>query len=255
MVVAASLRRFAAWLDSNRRRAAAATLGVTACPLVNRSSPVRSLCTRAINGSGDPAQDASFPLHASGGVALARLRVGMYAQDTTFSTPPSVQRAVREAAQLLRSAGVEMVEWTPPDPRRAEELLCGIFTSGARLYKELLADDVREPRVAQLITLSSLSHPTTGFLGGLLRAFGQRALGRGLALFGRRSTEAYWQLTEAVHDYRREFQHALENGPAGRLDAFLSPATGLPALPHGASKELGVIGAYILLHNVLGWPA
>ena len=203
---------------------------------------------RAINASGDPAQDGSFALPASEGV-----RVGGLA--CMRRTPPSLLRLrCNGRLQRARSCCVALVwKWSsgrPPDPRRAEALLFGIFTSGARHYKELLAGDPRDPRVAQLITLSNLSHRIAGFLGSLLRALGQRSLGRGLALFGRRSTEAYWQLAEAVQDYRRDFRQALENGPGGRLDAFLSPATGLPAVPHGASTELGVIGAYTLLQSV-----
>jgi Asp-tRNA(Asn)/Glu-tRNA(Gln) amidotransferase A subunit family amidase len=214
-----------------------------------------ALALRVINGSGDPAVDGTFPLHDPATVDIAKLRVGFYTQDATFATPPSVKRAVRDAAQILRDAGVQTVEWTPPDVRRAEELIFGLFTSGARLFKEIIQGDKRDPRVALLLTLGNFSHRTTGVLGGLISAIGQKTLGRGMSLFGRRSSEAYWRLVEALEDYRAQFAETFANAPGGALDAVLSPACGLPAVAHGATKDLGLMGGYTLLHNVLGWPA
>jgi len=42
-------------------------------------------------------------------------------------------------------------------------------------------------------------------------------------------------------------------GPARR--AILLPASALPAVPHGPTKNLGTLGAYTFLWNVLGLPA
>ncbi len=51
-------------------------------------------------------------------------------------------------------------------------------------------------------------------------------------------------------DYRQRVLAAL-----GDIDAVLSPASPLPALRHGASAEVGVMGVYNSIYNVLGWPA
>ena len=213
------------------------------------------LALKTINGSGDPAVDGTFPLADPFVVDIAKVRVGVYNEDRSFATSPSVKRAVREAAELLRDAGAQVVEWRPPDVRRAEELFYGVLTSGAPLYKEALGRDKRDPRVALLLTLASFSHRTARVIGGMASALGQKTLGRTIGLFGSRPTEAYWRLVEEVETYRTVFAAALAQSPDGPLDAVLSPASALPAIPHGASKDLGALGGYTLLHNVLGWPA
>ena len=39
------------------------------------------------------------------------------------------------------------------------------------------------------------------------------------------------------------------------IDAVLSPTTALPAIRHGASYDLGLMGSYAAVYNTLGWPA
>ena len=62
----------------------------------------------------------------------------------------------------------------------------------------------------------------------------------------------YWQVAEAVLDYRARFMEALDRDG---IDVSLSPACSLPAFTHGASRDLITAGGYAILYNVLGYPA
>ena len=55
-------------------------------------------------------------------------------------------------------------------------------------------------------------------------------------------------------DYRRDFLRALDTDEGGPFDVIICPAFSLPALRHGASKDLVTAGAYAILYNVLGYP-
>jgi fatty acid amide hydrolase len=72
---------------------------------------------------------------------------------------------------------------------------------------------------------------------------------------GRRDTHHYWRLVEAQDDYRRSFARALDGAPGGPFDLIVTPGCALPALRHGEGANLGFIGGYSALFNLLGYPA
>jgi Asp-tRNA(Asn)/Glu-tRNA(Gln) amidotransferase A subunit family amidase len=43
--------------------------------------------------------------------------------------------------------------------------------------------------------------------------------------------------------------------PGEEALALLSPTAALPAIRHGASDDLGLMGSYTAVYNTLGWPA
>jgi fatty acid amide hydrolase len=55
-------------------------------------------------------------------------------------------------------------------------------------------------------------------------------------------------------DYRQRFRETLNQAADGPLDLIICPAFALPALVHGASKDLILAGAYTALYNLLGYP-
>ena len=73
--------------------------------------------------------------------------------------------------------------------------------------------------------------------------------------FGYSDTYHYWHLVEAQEAYRRRFSLALDTDEGGPFDLIVSPATALPAFPHGDSRDLVIAGGYAVLYNVLGYPA
>ena len=56
-------------------------------------------------------------------------------------------------------------------------------------------------------------------------------------------------------EYQRRFLAALDKSDGGPFDVILCPGCALPALTHGASRDVLTTGGYTILYNVLGYPA
>ncbi|MEO5669378.1 MAG: amidase family protein [Ramlibacter sp.] len=196
------------------------------------------------------------PLADFRAVDITTLRVAYYTDDGSFTPAPAVVRAVREAADMLRAAGAQVTAWTPPGARQGMDLLYGIFGGdGLALLKARMGSGRRMPQINQLMGAAGLPRGVVQAARALLRAVGQRSLAEGLEGFGFRDTAHYWELVEAQHDFKLAFKSALDNASGGPFDAILCPPCALPALTHGASKDLTTVGAYACLYNLLGYPA
>jgi fatty acid amide hydrolase len=208
-----------------------------------------------INGGAHP-EVPGQPLGDWHGVDLSKLRVAYYTDDETFAPAPAVVRAVREAADIMRAAGAQVSAWTPPNVQRALDLVYGLyFADGMASLKRRIGKDALAPQLKQLLGLAGLPRPAVVAIRALLRVVGQKTLANGMEPFGYRDTTHYWDLVEAQIDYRDRFAQALDAGPGGPFDVILCPPCALPALTHGASKDLATVGAYACLYNLLGWPA
>ena len=111
----------------------------------------------------------------------------------------------------------------------------------------------RDGRVKLVLNLARMPRPLLAAFSRFLALTGQRSLASAVLLFGHGTADQYWQTVEAIHDYRSAFLAALaEDGP---FDAVLFPAYAVPAVRHGAAMNLPVPGIYMVVANVLGFPA
>jgi fatty acid amide hydrolase len=197
--------------------------------------------------------EPSLPLGDYCKVDVSRLRIGYYTHDGLFDPAPAVQRAVLEAANILRQCGAQVSEWTPPDLAEGAHLFFGILSAdGGAGFRRKWAGGKRDPRPNTLATLAGLPAPMRVLAGGLMKATGQPTLGNFMQHFGHTRTDQYWQLVEAQMDYQKRFAQVLDRDG---IDVILCPACPLPAFTHGASNELGTAGSYAILYNLLGYPA
>ncbi|HVZ43323.1 MAG TPA: amidase [Ramlibacter sp.] len=214
-----------------------------------------ALALEVINGGRSPPS----PGHALGdwrGVSLEGLRVACYADDGTFAPAPAVRRAVREAAGMLRAAGAQVSDWTPPDARHGMNLFYGILGGdGMALLRRRIGKGPKSPQLGQLMQLAGMPRGVIQVMRKVLRAVGQPSLAAGLEAFGFDTTAHYWELVEAQIEYRDRFTRALDTAPGGPFDVIVCPAMPLPALLHGTTKDLATCGAYACLYNLVGYPA
>jgi fatty acid amide hydrolase len=209
-----------------------------------------------LNGGANPGTVPPRPLGDPSAVDLSALRVAYFTDDGILPVAPAVRRAVTEAAGALAGQGAQVTQWQPPRMQQAADLLFGIFSAdGGRRIRSFIGHDPKDPRIAQTILLASLPRPVIAALGGLLAMMGQRQQQAIVRNFGYRDTDHYWQLVEAQQAYQRDFAAALDSDTGGPFDVVICPAHALPALPHGASKNLLTAGAYAIFVNVLGYPA
>jgi fatty acid amide hydrolase len=208
-----------------------------------------------ISGGSAQADEATQPLGDHRAVDVSALRVAYYADDVTFAVAPAVRRAVVEAAGMLAGRGAQVTEWRPPDVAGAVQVFFGLFSAdGGRGLRRTLGRDRKDPHIAQLAQLAGLPQPVLAVLRGLLNLAGQRTAADMLGAFGHSDTLHYWDLVEAQMDYQRRFAHALDTDDGGPFDVIVCPAYALPALPHGATKQLVIAGGYVVLYNLLGYP-
>lgn len=208
-----------------------------------------------INNGPHPQDLPVPPLGNPAEVDISKLRIGFYSDDGTFKPAPAVARAVKEAANLLQSQGATVVPWTPPDAGAALKLFYGIMSAdGGRGLRETLGSDKRDPRIADLVGAAGSSRRKIKFLQFLLGLMGQPNTQAFIDNFGYHDTGHYWKLVEAQGDYRKRFRDALDKTPDGPLDLLICPAFALPAMVHGASRDVVLAGAYTALYNLLGYP-
>jgi fatty acid amide hydrolase len=189
-------------------------------------------------------------------VDVSRLRVAVYEDDGAYATGPAVRRAVREAAAILAAAGARITPWTPPAAQDAVDLYFGLLTADrGRGLSALVRGQKVDPTIAPLITFGQRSRPVLAALRALLAAAGQRGSSDKLRAFGHGDTAHYWDLVARQLDYRERFLRAMESDDGGPFDVVLGPPCAVPAYTHGASRDLGLLGSYSLLANLLGFPA
>jgi fatty acid amide hydrolase len=187
------------------------------------------------------------------GVPLGGLRLAAYADDGFFRPAPAVGRAVREAAEALRTLGAQVEDWTPPGVGEAMCIFLGIASAdGGVGFRHTLGKNKRDRRVTGLLRAAGLPNRARPAVAGLLGRVGQRRMAGVVGSMGRRSAAGYWRLVEERADLRARFLAELD---AGRYDAIVCPPHALPALPHGASEYLLGASSYSLPYNVLGMPA
>jgi len=181
------------------------------------------------------------------------MRIGMYVDNGHFQVSPTIRRAVKEAAEALRSAGATIEPIEPPDGREATRIFAGITSAGGgKFFKTLLEHEKPIPQVAGLIRGTWTNPALLRVAAWLQDMKGQRHLGYAMRCLGACSAEHYWSLAHACHDFREKFLQSLDNGP---FDAVLCPPFALPALTHGTCQHLLPAASYAFVYNVIGAPA
>ncbi len=214
-----------------------------------------ALALRLIGTLPHPRLPSPQPLGDPDAVDVSKLRLGFFTYDGLMQPSPAVARAVREAADMLRAAGAQVIEWQPPDLGRAEALYVRLLTAnGASVFRAALARDKPEPQLALLYWLAQRSPRTLRRIRHVLAAARQAHFARQFDNIGF-AAEDIPRLIKEAEAYRRAFAAAMDGADGGPLDGVLSPACFSPAWPHGASRELITGGAYAIVYNLLGYPA
>lgn len=234
------------------QRAVVSQVGILARTVADVALGTRVISERPHDDDLEPA----LPLRDHRAIDVAALRVAVFEDDGAFATGPAVRRGVREAAEMLAAAGARVTAWTPPDIGEAIDLYFGLLTAdGGRGLGTLARGQKIDPTIAPLMMFAQKSRRTLGVIRALLNAVGQRGSSDKLRPFGYGDTHHYWQLVERQMDYRERFVRALDDADGGPFDVVLCPPCAVPAYTHGAARDLGLLGSYNLLANLLGFPA
>jgi len=177
-------------------------------------------------------------------------------EDGAMTPSPSIQRALKEEADMLKAAGAEIVQVALPSSLEAMGLWLYCITAdrGAGMRETARGGKV-DGRAGLMLRLSGMPPGLRRLVAGLLSAIGQKGLATNMRAFASGSVLDYWRAVEAQMDFRARYAAALDAPAGGKVDLVLMPAYGVPAVRHGASANMPVAGSYSLLAPVLGYPA
>ena len=184
-------------------------------------------------------------------VAIKGLRVGFYEDDRYFPASAAIRRAVREAAQLL-SAGCTVEPFQVPEVREALDVFYGLLTvDGGDGPKAFMGGSQYDARIKDLMTLATLANPLRAPVATLYRLRGQQRVAELVGVAGRQSADAAAKLVARRDALRQRFRESMKG-----LDVLIGPPCAVPAVTHGATRQLGPASvSYTLLFNALAWPA
>lgn len=192
------------------------------------------------------------PLLDPADVRIENLRIAYWEDDGFFQASPAVRRAVREAAEILRSRGARVEAWKPDFTEEAVEVYSALVSAdGGSDGRELCRGSTVDWRLARLLAMPSLWRPTRQVAVWTLQALGQRWMAKTLKLARRRSARSFLQQSERKNRVIRRFLASF--GP-GKFDAFLCPPHALPAMQHGKPIDLLPAASYAFAINLLGIP-
>lgn len=184
---------------------------------------------------------------------LTSLRIGVFEDDDYFAPSPAVRRAVREAAETLRSAGAIVRPFQPPEIEEAMRVYFGLIgADGGADFRRMLGNSDCDAQVAQLLRLGSLPNALRRPLAWCVERLGQHSVAELFRSIRTASADEYWQLVDRRNRYSDRFFRAMD---ACEIDAILCPVFGTPALRHDTSTVLTRAGSYCMLPNLLGTPA
>jgi fatty acid amide hydrolase len=186
-------------------------------------------------------------------VDVKGLRIGVFTDDGFLRPDPALQRAVREAAQVLKDAGATLIDYTPPG---AQELLyvwlAGISSDGGETMRGVLAGEEVARQILPSMRVARMPMILRKSLAGVMGAKGERRLATLLRSLGGKPVQELWRLTAERTALRRaEFDAWNLAG----LDAVLCPPHAIPAMPLGTSGHLTLTLSYAFRYVMLNFPA
>jgi fatty acid amide hydrolase len=180
------------------------------------------------------------------------LRIGFYTDDGYFPVSAAVKRVVQDAARGLEASGCDVKEFKLPDVVEALQVFYALFTAdGGEGFKALLKGSPQDVRIKDLMTLGSVPNALRPAVASLYGLRGQRRVAQLVGWAGKRSKAEKAALVARRDAYRQRFLAAL-----GDIDVLISPPCSVPAVTHGATRQLGPASvSYTAVYNLLGWPA
>jgi fatty acid amide hydrolase len=192
-------------------------------------------------------------------VSIEGLRIGMWTFDGLLTPSPAIQRAVRQAADILRQRGAIVEELSPAEVEegmRVQDVFdtyCGLLTSdGGAGARRLTRGSQLDWRVVRMRWLASLGPAVRSVTERALRMHGQQWMSRIVHNARPRSTDEYWTLI----DYKNEIVlTALKWMRQREFAAILCPPFAVPAPPHTRVFDILAAASYAFIFNLLAWPA
>ena len=216
---------------------------------ISRSIADLRLAMMVLAGAQSDACDPDLPpVPWNDAVDPLRLRVGYFTDNGILTPAPAIQRAVREAAEALRRAGLEVIEWRPPDPAEAWEIQLRLMCAdGLAHYRHALRNSK-----GGKVRLAAMPESVRSLVSLVAHVAGQKKLAATFRYKHGSSLAEYADLVGRKREYALRFRRALD---ASGIDVILGPPDALPALKHGSSPTVSACSiSYPGLYSLMGMP-
>ena len=159
-----------------------------------------------------------MPLGNPDSVNLRGLRVAFYTQNGIDDCQPAVQQVVRSCAGMMREAGAQVIEATPPMLKEIVELRPKLLTADGRAWMKRLVQRAGTRQVSPEISVDAPQSTAAEFT----------------------------RLAELFDEYRSALHGFMDN-----VDLILCPPCHMPAPPIDMAPFLDT---YTIAYNLTGWP-
>jgi fatty acid amide hydrolase len=184
-------------------------------------------------------------------VDVRGLRVGVSSLALNMVPSAAVERAVREAAEVLRAAGATVTD-KPLIQVDMQPYLGLITADGGACLREISRGSKLDWRASRIMWLAGLDRFRRSLLTTVLELIGERTMAAMVNSGGLGSARAFGELIRAQQQAKYRTHAEWERL---QLDAILVPAHLLPAPQHGKAIDLVPAAEPAFFANLLGWPA
>jgi fatty acid amide hydrolase len=185
-------------------------------------------------------------------VDLRGMRVGVTLDDGYLTPNVAIQRAVKLAADALKSAGATIVDYQPPGPDLLFTWLAGISSDGGTTLRNMLAGEMPARQLQPSVKAALLPGPIRALLAAFYDGRGEKRMARLLRSLGQKPVADLWALTNQRTLLRRA---EIDAWSAQQLDLVLCPPHTMPAMPIGTSGDLTMTLSYAFRYVMLNFPA
>jgi len=185
--------------------------------------------------------------------ALRGLRVGMIASDGIVTPDGAIRRALARAAEALRDAGCEVVDYHPLHMQDAAfRAIALIGADGGETLHAAIEGGPLDPVLQSAFNATRAPGWKRFIMQKLLLKQGDVHTARLVASLGKKTPAQLFKLVAEVRAWRAEVVGDMQSHGIALL---LSPPYPIAAFPHGGSKGFTLGGSYAMFANALQLPA
>ncbi|GMR49023.1 hypothetical protein PMAYCL1PPCAC_19218, partial [Pristionchus mayeri] len=157
-------------------------------------------------------------------------RIGFYTTDGYIDPLPGNQRVVREAVEMLRAKGHELIPFSMGDivNETAKGIWGTVFADGGERSTEILKHEPLSPIMEPMRTYGSLYNITKKFIGRLLSRRGDETAADFFSLQSTKAKDIQTGINRIYASRKRLVQKMKDE----KIDLILCPTTISPAMPH-----------------------
>lgn len=185
--------------------------------------------------------------------ALRGARVGVIASDGIITPNGAIRRALGRAADALRDAGCDVVDYVPPHVQdTAFRAVALISADGGKTLHDAIEGGPLDPVLQAAFKTSRSPAWVRALMQKLLMRSGDVHAAKLIASLGEKAPAQLFKLVAELRAWRAE---VLADMQAGGITLLLSPPYPVAAFPHGGSRNFTLGGSYAMFANALQLPA